>query len=291
MTRAIKNRISLLLNPAYRNHVLLNKCYENNLSEILIKYDEMVFIANTPKAAKGKKEEGDQGGSGGKKVFVSIKCSYDGCDYTAKYKKIVRQHEESAHGKAGVSSAETSTESTESNSESNLENNEADNVSTINAEVQIHQSMDQRAHSTQVDQITQDLQYNPVTTYGASSSSAGEKEKLKRKRKDEKDSDDEDDDRKKAREDSDEEEGEEEEGLTPASQSPEAIERRRRMAETKLFLKAKQAEVARERIAGILNEDEEEDSNEEEKMEQSSNLLVEEREGNSADSLDLTNHP
>merc|ERR1711911_288734 len=102
-----------------------------------------------------------------------------------------------------------------------------------------------------------------------------------------------DDERKKAREDSDDEEGEEEEGLTPASQSPEAVERRRRMAETKLFLKAKQAEVARERIAGILNEDEEEESNEEEKMEQSSNLLADEGDGNGngADSLDLVNHP
>ena len=30
LTRAVKNRISLLLNPAHRNHVLLNKRYENN---------------------------------------------------------------------------------------------------------------------------------------------------------------------------------------------------------------------------------------------------------------------
>ncbi len=233
LTRAIKNRISLLLNPAHRNHILLNKCYENNLSEILSKSNEMVFIANTPKAAKGKKEEGDQGGSGGKKVFVLIKCSYEGCNYHAKYKKIVRAHEESFHGKAGVSSAETSTES----------NNEADNVSTITAEVQITQSMDQRAHSTQVEQITQDLQYNPVTTYEASSSSGGEK--MKMKRKDEKDSDDEDDDRKKAREEGEEEE---EDVGDQASQSPEAVERRRRLAETKLFLKAKQAKVAEIRV-------------------------------------------
>ena len=278
LMKEIKTRISILLNPDTRNLLLFNQNNNMNLSDILPKEflpKEMVANANTPKGAKGRKEDGDQSGSSAKKTFNVIKCMYDDCNFAAKYKKIVRDHEQNCHGKASTTSPDTSTESNQENT--------TGNSSVINVEAQIHDSMDGRPHSTQVDQIeqiTQDLQYVPSTSYD------GQRGAKRKGRGNGESEGEEDDDRKKAREDDSKEEQ-----VEQASQSPESVERRRKMAETKLFLQQKQIEVAKARVMGILDSDDDVDNgtaNNDSKMEVSQNLLEGRDEGGIKDSLDLT---
>ena len=199
----------------------------------------------------------------------TLVCSVGGCNFTCKYQKYMRDHEFDVHGKEPVKDPMDA-----SVNASSLEDEPTPSKSS--EEAKVHDSLDNRPHST--------------LNMGASSSQdTGPSTDNRRKRGHSSDEDeDEGGDKKKQRDNEVEEEEED-----TLSQSPAAIERRRKQAEAKLSLEAFRQKKATEAIMAVLESDSDNSNGSQEGGQANTSVnLLEETVANPAhplDSLDLTN--